>query len=73
MSCPSATGWRFAVHESTQIQKLYQELAEASQLFEEKIRDLSMARRIGDSLRYARDARRVFETFATKGERGSIW
>jgi signal transduction histidine kinase len=50
------------VQESTQIQKLHQELAQASQLFEEKIRDLSMARRIGDSLKYARDARRVFET-----------
>ncbi|OGG56204.1 MAG: hypothetical protein A3F84_16430 [Candidatus Handelsmanbacteria bacterium RIFCSPLOWO2_12_FULL_64_10] len=50
------------MHESTQIQRLHQELAQASQLFEEKIRDLSMARRIGDSLKYARDARRVFET-----------
>ena len=44
------------------IHGLQDELAQASQLFEEKIRDLSIAHRIGDSLKYARDVRRVFET-----------
>ena len=53
---------KFAMNESTQIQNLHKELEQASQLFEEKIRELSIARRIGDSLKYARDIRRVFET-----------
>jgi signal transduction histidine kinase len=47
--------------ESRQIQWFRRELAETSQQFEEKIRELFAIRRIWDSLKYTRDAHRVFE------------
>ena len=37
------------------------DLSRASILFEEKVREFSVARRIGEALKYTQDARRVFE------------
>jgi len=37
------------------------ELANTTQRFEEKVRELSVVRRIGESLKYTRDVRRAFE------------
>ncbi len=37
------------------------ELAKTTQRFEEKVRELSVVRRIGESLKYTRDVRKVFE------------
>ena len=37
------------------------ELARTTQRFEEKVRELSVVRRIGESLKYTRDVRKVFE------------
>ena len=37
------------------------ELTSTSQRFEEKVRELSVVRRIGESLKYTRDVRKVFE------------
>ncbi|MBI2950873.1 response regulator [bacterium] len=48
--------------ESRQIQWFRRELAETSQRFEEKIRELFAIRRIWDSLKYTRDTHRVFES-----------
>ena len=39
----------------------YKELAEANRRFEEKVRELSVLRKIVDSLKYTKDIRRVFE------------
>lgn len=39
----------------------FKELTKTNQRFEEKVRELSVVRRIGESLKYTRDVRKVFE------------
>lgn len=39
----------------------FRELTKTNQRFEEKVRELSVVRRIGESLKYTRDVRKVFE------------
>ena len=45
----------------TQRSLYVKELASTTQRFEEKVRELSVVRRIGESLKYTRDVRKVFE------------
>ncbi|MFH0946320.1 MAG: GAF domain-containing protein, partial [Planctomycetota bacterium] len=47
--------------ETRQIQWFRRELAQTSQQFEEKVRELLAVRRVWDSLKFTRDSRKVFE------------
>ena len=53
---------RITMDDARQIQWFRRELAETSQRFEEKVRELFAIRRIWDSLKFTRDTHRVFET-----------
>jgi len=57
----------------------FRELTKTNQRFEEKVRELSVVRRIGESLKYTRDVQKVFEVIIdtiideTNAENCSLW
>ena len=57
----------------------FRELTKTNQRFEEKVRELSVVRRIGESLKYTRDVRKVFEVIIdtiideSNAENCSLW